>query len=134
MLDRLATLAHGLRIGIEALLHGLEQMLVLPSRNPSFRPCRALRFERALRTCRGPVAPQHLASFLVRIAITTARRVSHAGPQVFYNNEDLWTLPNEKYGGSSLPIDPYYILMRLPGEDELQFILMTPLTRADETT
>ena len=49
-------------------------------------------------------------------------------PQVFYNNEDLWTVPNEKYAGSSIRMEPYYVLMRLPGEDRLQFILMLPMT------
>ncbi|MCG8511325.1 MAG: UPF0182 family protein, partial [Rhodospirillales bacterium] len=49
-------------------------------------------------------------------------------PQVFYNNEDLWTLSEEKYGGKLAPMQPYYILMRLPGETQLQFLLMIPLT------
>ena len=49
-------------------------------------------------------------------------------PQVFYNNEDLWTLSREKYGGKLAPMQPYYILMRLPGETRLQFLLMIPLT------
>jgi hypothetical protein len=35
MLDRLATLAHGERVRIKALLHGIEQVLMLPSWNPS---------------------------------------------------------------------------------------------------
>ncbi len=53
----------------------------------------------------------------------------HMGiPQVFYNNEDLWTLSREKYGGKLAPMQPYYILMRLPGETRLQFLLMIPLT------
>jgi hypothetical protein len=34
MLDRLATLAHGLWVCIKALLHSFEQMLMLLSRNP----------------------------------------------------------------------------------------------------
>ncbi len=49
-------------------------------------------------------------------------------PQVFYNGEDLWAVPWEKYGGETIPMKPYYVLMRLPGEAELQFLLMTPLT------
>jgi hypothetical protein len=53
-------------------------------------------------------------------------------PQVFYNNEDLWTLSREKYGGESVPMQPYFILMRLPNEDKLQFLLMTPLTPVDK--
>ena len=69
ILDRLATLAHGLWVCIKALLHGLEQILMLPSRNPPFRRGRTLRFERTILTGCGPVAPQHLAVFFVCIAI-----------------------------------------------------------------
>ena len=36
-------------------------------------------------------------------------------PQVFYNREDLWAFAQEKYSGNTLPMVPYYILMRLPG-------------------
>jgi uncharacterized membrane protein (UPF0182 family) len=49
-------------------------------------------------------------------------------PQVFYNNEDLWTRPNEKYGGQSIPMEPYYVLTKLPGQQELQYLLISPLT------
>jgi hypothetical protein len=35
MLDCLSTLAHGLWVCIKALLHGVEQMLMLPSWNPT---------------------------------------------------------------------------------------------------
>ena len=38
MLDRLAPLTHGLRVRIETLLHGLEHVLVLPSRDAALRP------------------------------------------------------------------------------------------------
>lgn len=49
-------------------------------------------------------------------------------PQVFYNQEDLWTRPIEKYGGQQLLMEPYYILARLPGEETLEFMLISPLT------
>jgi len=49
-------------------------------------------------------------------------------PQVFYNREDLWVSPNESYGGTSAPMDPYYILMKVPGSDQLEYLLMTPFT------
>jgi hypothetical protein len=38
MLDCLSTLAHGLWVCIEALLHSVEQMLMLPSWNPPLWP------------------------------------------------------------------------------------------------
>jgi uncharacterized protein len=49
-------------------------------------------------------------------------------PQVLYNREDVWASPQEKFGGETVPMEPYYVLMKLPGEDRLQFLLMTPLT------
>ena len=49
-------------------------------------------------------------------------------PQVFYNREDLWTAPMEKYAGRSQPMQPYYILAKLPGRDQLEYLLMTPFT------
>jgi uncharacterized protein len=49
-------------------------------------------------------------------------------PQVFYNREDLWLAPMEVQGGEAQPMAPYYILMKLPGSDELQYLLMTPFT------
>jgi uncharacterized membrane protein (UPF0182 family) len=49
-------------------------------------------------------------------------------PQVFYNREDVWAAPHEKYGGEAIQMAPYYVLMKLPGEDRLGFLLMTPVT------
>jgi len=49
-------------------------------------------------------------------------------PQVFYNQEDLWMFPQQKYAGTALPMQPYYILMKLPGSDDLQYLLMTPFS------
>lgn len=49
-------------------------------------------------------------------------------PQVFYNKEDLWTLPREKYADATIQMEPYYILMRLPGEERLEYLIMTPVT------
>ncbi|MGC1781707.1 MAG: UPF0182 family protein [Acidobacteriaceae bacterium] len=49
-------------------------------------------------------------------------------PQVFYNREDLWDSPKEEYGGQVLSMEPYYILMKLPGSDRLEYLLMTPFT------
>ena len=65
----LATLSHGLWVCIESLLHRLEQMLMLPSRNPPLWPGRTSRFERTILTDCGPVTPQHLAVFFVCVAI-----------------------------------------------------------------
>jgi uncharacterized membrane protein (UPF0182 family) len=65
---------------------------------------------------------------LFSIQVAMYRTYHMTEPQVFYNQEDLWTLPQEKYAGSAIPFEPYYILMRLPGTQELQYLLMTPFT------
>ncbi|MGB7169859.1 MAG: UPF0182 family protein [Acidobacteriaceae bacterium] len=49
-------------------------------------------------------------------------------PQVFYNREDLWVAPEEKYNGTVAAMEPYYILMKLPGSERLEYLIMTPFT------
>lgn len=52
-------------------------------------------------------------------------------PQVYYNREDLWNIPKEVLEGSETEVQPYYIIMKLPGfkeEEKEEFILMTPFT------
>ena len=48
-------------------------------------------------------------------------------PQVFYNREDVWGFPTENYGGETGPMQPYYVIMRLPNEAHEEFILMQPM-------
>ena len=49
-------------------------------------------------------------------------------PVMFYNKEDLWNVPNETYGGTTQAMQPYYVIMRVPGEKEPEFLLMIPFT------
>jgi len=51
-------------------------------------------------------------------------------PTVFYNKEDMWTFPNEKYADENVIMEPYYVINQLPGEEEAEFILMLPFTPA----
>ncbi|HWQ66949.1 MAG TPA: UPF0182 family protein [Methanospirillum sp.] len=49
-------------------------------------------------------------------------------PRVFYNREDAWVIPDEVYRGSRQQMEPYYVIMKLPGEEKEEFILMIPFT------
>ena len=49
-------------------------------------------------------------------------------PRVFYNKEDLWTIPVETYADAERTMEPYYVIMRLPGEENEEFVLMLPFT------
>jgi uncharacterized protein len=48
-------------------------------------------------------------------------------PSTFYNREDLWTFPRENYSDQTVPMQPYYVIMRLPGETHAEYILMLPM-------
>ena len=49
-------------------------------------------------------------------------------PAVFYNKEDEWQVPSIESGGNALVMEPYYTIMRLPGEERAEFIQMLPFT------
>jgi uncharacterized membrane protein (UPF0182 family) len=49
---------------------------------------------------------------------------------VFYNKEDLWNLPREVFAGQDQTLEPYYVIIRLPGEDKEEFMLIQPFTPA----
>ena len=51
-------------------------------------------------------------------------------PQIFYNREDRWNIPEEMFAGEKKTMEPYYNIMKLPGEDKSEFILMRPFTAA----
>ncbi len=47
-------------------------------------------------------------------------------PQVFYNREDLWAIPRELVETEEQEMEPYYVVMRLPGQDRLEFMMIRP--------
>ena len=49
---------------------------------------------------------------------------------MFYNQEDLWEIPNEIYSDRPQRMGPYYIIVKLPGEQREEFLLMVPFTPA----
>lgn len=57
-------------------------------------------------------------------------------PVVFYNREDLWTVASEVGTNSSgdqaaQPMDPNFVLMKLPGETSTEFVEILPFTPAN---
>jgi uncharacterized membrane protein (UPF0182 family) len=49
-------------------------------------------------------------------------------PDVFYNQEDLWTRATEKYHEEVQPVEPYYIMWTPPESSEPEFVAMLPFT------
>jgi len=66
--------------------------------------------------------PQGLFAIQARMFATYHMR----DPQVFYNKEDLWSIPRKSVDGQEQEMEPYYTIMRLPGEKTEEFILLTP--------
>lgn len=48
--------------------------------------------------------------------------------ETFYNKEDAWQVPREYYRGSTIQMEPYYIMTRLPNGEGIEYILMQPFT------
>ncbi len=54
-------------------------------------------------------------------------------PEVFYNREDLWSVAtevrlDERRQQSQQPIEPNFVLMKLPGEQAIEFVEILPFT------
>jgi uncharacterized membrane protein (UPF0182 family) len=62
---------------------------------------------------------------LFKIQASTYETYHMLDPQVFYNKEDQWAVPGAR---TSAPMQPFYVLMRLPGVATEQFLLMQPFT------
>ncbi len=58
-------------------------------------------------------------------------------PEVFFNREDLWTVATESTGTDSegnqnaLPMEPNFVLMKLPGGTKEEFVEILPFTPAN---
>ena len=57
-------------------------------------------------------------------------------PQVFYNREDLWTVAtdvaaSDRSDKTPQPMEPNFVLMKLPGETSMEFVEMLPFTPAN---
>ena len=53
---------------------------------------------------------------------------------VFYNKEDSWDIAKELFDSKPQNVAPYYTIMKIPGEDKPEFVLMLPFTPASSAT
>ena len=68
---------------------------------------------------------------LFSIQASVFRTYQMTEPTDFYNREDVWAWPEEIFDNQSRPMEPYYVLMQLPGSDDLDFIQILPFTPAN---
>ncbi|HEX9738966.1 MAG TPA: UPF0182 family protein, partial [Candidatus Limnocylindria bacterium] len=69
---------------------------------------------------------QNTAYLLYHIAPT------EAGAGTFYNQEDRWSFPTQQteVAGEGRLVEPYYVIMKVPGEETGEFVLIQPLVAA----
>jgi uncharacterized membrane protein (UPF0182 family) len=64
--------------------------------------------------------------FKIQAAVFATFHMTKA--QVFYSKEDQWEVPALDSGGTATRMQPYYTVMKLPGEKDTEFIQMLPFT------
>ncbi len=53
-------------------------------------------------------------------------------PTVFFNKEDQWSVPQEVFVNKQQAVEPYYVIMKLPDEERVEFVLILPFTPAQK--
>ncbi|MGE0495821.1 MAG: UPF0182 family protein [Vulcanimicrobiota bacterium] len=115
---------------------GSVQLVVVDEKDPLLQTYRAI-FP-SLFVDRSQVDPELGQHFryperLLQLQAEAFRSFHMTDPEVFYNREDVWELAQETYlEEKEHTVDPYYLVMRLPGEAEPEFILMLPFTPRDK--
>jgi uncharacterized membrane protein (UPF0182 family) len=66
--------------------------------------------------------------FNVQVGIYATYHITD--PNVFFAREDVWDVPTAQTSPSApaTPVQPYYVLFRLPGETNPEFLLIMPFT------
>jgi uncharacterized membrane protein (UPF0182 family) len=61
------------------------------------------------------------------VAQSNMLRTYHmTNPREFYNKEDEWDFPKESLDGQAVDMVPYYVIMKIPGEQGEEMVLMMP--------
>ena len=85
-----------------------------------------------------PAARRHVRypELLMRVQAAVYGQYHMTDPAVFYNKEDLWSVASEvvlnsRREQSTQVMDPNFVLMKLPGERNIEFIEILPFTPAN---
>ena len=63
---------------------------------------------------------------LFNVQTATYGRYHVTQPRAFFDGSDLWTVPTAS-SQQSLPNEAYYVIMRMPGEANAEFLLLQPM-------
>ncbi|MBR0597828.1 UPF0182 family protein [Sinanaerobacter chloroacetimidivorans] len=65
---------------------------------------------------------------LFNIQANVYKRYHMNDVKVFYQGEDLWAISNEIFGTEEISMTPNYYIMKLPGEEKVEFLNSIPYT------
>ena len=78
----------------------------------------------------GLVAHLRVPEELFNVQTRMYGRYHVTGTLTFFNNTDRWTIPDPQTNEQSLPSEAYYVVMRMPEEDKVEFLLLQPMIAA----
>ena len=64
---------------------------------------------------------------LFNVQTRTYGRYHVTNTEQFFRTDDLWTVPQSQTSEQTLPSEAYYVVMRLPGEEGVEFTLLQPM-------
>ena len=64
---------------------------------------------------------------LFNVQTRTYGRYHVTNTEQFFRTDDLWTVPQDTSSDQTLPSEAYYVVMRLPGEEGVEFTLLQPM-------
>ncbi|ODA42765.1 UPF0182 family protein [Desulfosporosinus sp. BG] len=71
---------------------------------------------------------------LFNVQSTMLKTFHMTNASVFYNKEDAWDIAQELFQAQPQNVAPYYTIMKIPGEDKPEFVLMLPFTPASSSS
>ncbi len=79
--------------------------------------------------------PVDLFNLQVGIYATYHVSADAAGAKVLFAREDVWAIPTAQNSPNApaLPLEPYYVLFRLPNEQNPEFLLIMPFTPVNKS-
>ena len=74
--------------------------------------------------------------YLFRLQTSVYQTFHMTDTQQFYNKGDVWAIPSleqsDSQGDERAPMEPYYVVMKLPDAPREEFILLMPFSRANK--
>ncbi|HEY7855649.1 MAG TPA: UPF0182 family protein, partial [Terriglobales bacterium] len=122
---------NSVKITVDAY-NGTVRLYAFDEQDPILRAYRDVFPELFLDRARMPtdlLAHIRYPQLLFEAQAETYRLYHMQDPQVFYNKEDQWDIAKQVVTQeASRPTAPYYVMLRLPGDTQAEFVLMVPFT------